>query len=92
MYLYQIALEAPTMKQLDEAIGGDGEGSGYNIIHSPDFQQKYENLKINIMKRVKQNMKTQKQESTMKGSQAKDDRYQVALQSLVTENQLFDGI
>lgn len=92
MYLYQIALEAPTVKQLDEAIGGDGEGSGYNIINSPDFQQKYENLKVNIIKRVKQSIKTQKKESTLVGSKASDENYKFGLHSLVSENQLFDGI
>ena len=47
---------------------------------------------MNIIKRVKQSIKTQKKESTLQGSQAKDENYKIGLQSLVSENQLFDGI
>ena len=49
-------------------------------------------MKVNIIKRVKQSIKTQKKESTMQGSQASDENYKFGLQSLVSENQLFDGI
>ena len=37
MYLYQIAMEAPSMKEFDAAIGGNGEGSGIEIINSTKF-------------------------------------------------------
>ena len=85
-------MEAPSMKEFDAAIGGDGKGSGVNIINSTKFIKNYENLKISIMKRVKNGIKRNKRESTMKGSHANEDGFEFPLNNLVSENELFDGI